>query len=320
MNHFYAPPEEPAAESDIPSFCEQIRAAAGPEGLPPGFSLRRLPADGEEPRLRFADGARDGIAMYHTSIEPGDSGPLHEILGLISAGALAAGEGLETFFVPNGPTMLPLIDGLQSWLMGHREEIDPEMLYRFSVKTLAESRNPEAVKFALSMLELLQPTQESRELVSTLALSDEFTLFCLYVIRGWEDGNEELFRLARLVHGWGRIFLVHELEATTPEIRRWLLMEGWNNHILSAYSACRCAQRGGLDTLLAQETLTPEEFAAASGLVAALLDEGPVRNISAMEDGKALLEAYLLHAGKMPQTEEERQTVEAVQRYVTAKS
>ena len=97
-------------------------------------------------------------------------------------------------------------------------------------------------------------------------------------------------------------------------------MEGWNNHILSAYSACHCAQRGGLDTLLAQETLTPEEFAAASGLVAALLDEGPVRNISAMEDGKALLEAYLLHAGKMPQTEEERQTVEAVQRYVTAKS
>ena len=258
--------------------------------------------------------------MYHTSIEPGDSGPLHEILGLISAGALAAGEGLETFFVPNGPTMLPLIDGLQSWLMGHREEIDPEMLYRFSVKTLAESRNPEAVKFALSMLELLQPTQESRELVSTLALSDEFTLFCSYVIRGWEDGNEELFRLARLVHGWGRIFLVHELEATTPEIRRWLLMEGWNNHILSAYSACHCAQRGGLGALLAQEALTPEEFAATSGLVAALLDEGPVRNISAMEDGKALLEAYLLHAGKMPQTEEERQTVEAVQRYVTAKS
>ena len=39
MNRFYAPPEEPAAEPDIPSFYEQIRAAAGPEGLPPGFSL-----------------------------------------------------------------------------------------------------------------------------------------------------------------------------------------------------------------------------------------------------------------------------------------
>lgn len=318
MNRFYVPPEEPAAEPEVPSFYEQIKSAAGPEGLPPGFSLRRLPAEGKEPRLRFADGARDGIAMYHTSVTPGDCAPLYEVLGLISAGALAAEERLEAFFVPEGPTMLPLIDGLQNWLTGHREEIDPGMLYRFSVKTLAESRNPEAVKFALSLLELLQPTQESRELVSTLALSDEFTLFCLYVIRGWEDGNEELFRLARLVHGWGRIFLVHELEADTPEIRRWLLTEGWDNHILSAYSARLCAQRGGLDALLAQEALTPEEFAAASGLVAALLDEGPVRNISVMEDGKKLLEAYLRHAGGMARTEEQRQTAEAVRRWLQA--
>lgn len=159
--------------------------------------------------------------------------------------------------------MLPLIDGLQNWLMDHREEIDPGMLYRFSVKTLAESRNPEAVKFALSLLELLQPTQESR---------------------------------------------------------RWLLTEGWDNHILSAYSARLCAQRGGLDALLAQEALTPEEFAAASGLVAALLDEGPVRNISVMEDGKELLEAYLRHAGGMARTEEQRQTAEAVRRWLQAAS
>lgn len=155
--------------------------------------------------------------------------------------------------------MLPLIDGLQNWLTDHREEIDPGMLYRFSVKTLAESRNPEAVKFALSLLELLQPTQE---------------------------------------------------------IRRWLLTEGWDNHILSAYSARLCAQRGGLDALLAQEALTPEDFAAASGLVAALLDEGPVRNISVMEDGKELLEAYLRHAGGMARTEEQRQTAEAVRRWL----
>lgn len=318
MNRFYSPPEEPAVRPEVPSFYEQIKAVAGPEGLPPDFSLRRPPAEGEEPRLRFADGARDGIAMYHTSVTPGDSAPLHEVLGLISGGALAAGEQLEAFFVPDGPTMLPLIDGLQSWLIDHREEIDPEMLYRFSVRTLAESHNPECVKFALSLLELLQPTQESRELVSTLALSDEFTLFCLYVIRGWEDGNEELFRLARLVHGWGRIFLVHELEANTPEIRRWLLMEGWDNHILSAYSARLCAQRGGLAALLDQGTLTPEEFAAASGLVAALLDEGPVRNISAMEDGKELLEAYLRHASRMVQTEEQRQTAEAARQWLQA--
>lgn len=304
----------PAPENALPSCYRQIAAAAGPEGLPEDFSLDYDGLGEEKPR--FAEGARDGIAMYHTSVTPGDVTPLHELLGLIAAGYLGAGKRLEEFFVPDGPSMLNLIDGMQEWVLDHREELDPGAVHRFAMTTLRESRNRECVKFALSLLELVNVPPEDRPVISTLALCDEFTLFCMYVIRGWEDGQEEMFRLAKLVHGWGRIFLVHELEPDTPEVKDWLLREGWRNTILDNYSTRVCAEEGGLAELLARESITREEYGTARALVAALLEEQPLPGISGMEDGAKLLKDYLRHAAALGDGEEDRKVREDVEGYL----
>ena len=305
-----------APEGDVPSFYQQITAAAEPEGLPEDFSLAY---PGREVN-RFVDGARDGIVMYHTSVTPGDVAPLHEILGLIAAGYLQAGQRLEDFFAPDGPIMLPLIDGMQDWIIDHREELDPGAFHRFAMTTLRESRNKECVKFALSLLELLDSQPEDRQVILTLALSDEFTLFCMYVIRGWEDGNDQMFRLAKQVHGWGRIFLVHELEPDTPEIRDWLLREGWRNDILPNYSAALCAKKGQLRELLSRSFLPPDQRDTVRDLVEALLVESPLPGISGLEDGEGLLREYLRHAGGMVLDEEDRRVVKAVEGYLEKKT
>ena len=233
--------------------------------------------------------------------------------GLIAAGYLRAGQRLEEFFSPDGPTMLPIIDGMQDWIIAHRKELDPTAFHRFAMTTLRESRNKECVKFALSLLELLDSQPEDRQVILTLALSDEFTLFCMYVIRGWEDGNDQMFRLAKQVHGWGRIFLVHELEPDTPEIRDWLLREGWRNDILPNYSAALCAKKGQLRELLSRSFLPPDQRDAVRDLVEALLVESPLPGISGLEDGEGLLREYLRHAGGMVLDEEDRRVVKAVE-------
>ncbi len=289
-------PKEPA----FPSLYWQIKEAAGPEGLPEGFSLQKAGETGDQ-GLRFVDGGVDGVTMYHTSIKPGDLEQLQKVLYLAAGENTRAGQVLEQYFRKGsdlgGPTMLSRIDGLQSWIIDHKDELPPQPLFRFARKLLQESRNPECVKFALAILELLDTSDDKvRELITTLALSDEFTLFCSYVIRGWEDGGQVLFRLAKQVHGWGRVFLVAVLEGNSPEVREWLLWEGWKNSILPSYSARRCAAGGGLLELLQRERLSDQEFEGIRGLVEALLDEGPVRNISAMEEGKELLREYLRHA------------------------
>lgn len=317
------PTRQPDAPAEAcPSCYRQIAAAAGEDGLPGSFSLRYPGIEAE--KIRFAEGARDGITMYHTRVETKDDPALHEILALISAGYLHSEEKLKEFFgTPDqGPRMLNLIDGLQDWIVGHREELNPGMLYRFAGYLIRESSSPECVKFGLTLLEMLhgspEEEQETRRVISTLALCDEFTLFCLYVIRGWADGADELFRLAQKVHGWGRIFIVHELEPDTPEKKDWLLREGWRNTVLDNYSAALCAKNGGLLALLEQETLPPEDYAAARSLVAALLEEQPLPGISGMEEGEKILDAFLRHAARQ-QGEADQTALKRVIGYLDSK-
>ena len=89
------PKEDNRPENGPPSFYQQIKTAAGPEGLPQDFSLQKV----QEPEgLHFVDGGTDGIAMFHTSIQPGELGELTEILSLITKGDSRAKERLEVFF------------------------------------------------------------------------------------------------------------------------------------------------------------------------------------------------------------------------------
>ena len=132
-----------------------------------------------------------------------------------------------------------------------------------------------------------------RETVRTLALADELTLYCVFVACRWENKDEELFAMAKQVRGWGRVHAVRELEPVSQEMKTWLLDEGWDNDVLPAYTALACAQRGGLRERLEQEALSRAQLDAAGGLIQALLDEGPVSNISRMEDAEELLLAYM---------------------------
>ena len=245
------------------SIYERIRAAVQPDGaLPKDFSIQEKPEDPQA--IRFAEGAADGIAFYHMG-GGGDQG---------------------------GEAMLGCIDGLQSWIVEHREELDASRLFGFANVVLRHSASLGAVKYALSVLELLAASQgQWRQTVRTLALSDELTLYCVWIAKHWENSGEELFHMARKVRGWGRVHAVRELEPATREMRDWLLDEGWDNDILPAYTALACAQRGGLRRRLEKETLSRARLTAAGGLIRGLLDEGPCQNISLMEDREELLPA-----------------------------
>ena len=287
---------------DSPSLYRSICAAIRSDGtLPGGFSLPRPPKGDDSRGLRFADGAFDGIALYHMAPDKRDIKSLTEILGLIGAGSFEqAAECLRLFFSTDDYiSMLPLIEDLQNWIIDHRDQIDANALYRFCLEQLKESRDVESMKFALSCLELLNTGENDqvRNLVQVLALSDEFTLYCLFIMRTWPDANEVIFETAKHVSGWGRIHAVAQLSPETEEIRRWMLLEGWHNTVMNEYSALLCAERTELLPHLQDGTLDEEEFAAAGAMLPFLLSEGPVAGLDALEGGPcALLERYLTQA------------------------
>lgn len=320
MLHFFKDKgrkEEPAAE---PSIYSAIRSALQADGtLPPDFCLRKK---AEDNKITFADGAMDGIAIYHMGHGEPDIQPLCEVVRLIASGSFSEAEvKLQAYFSDEYAAMLPLIDGLQGWIIQNKNDIDPNNLYRFALKMLKESTHIECVKFALSILEMLDNgrNKETQAIVETLAASGEFTLFCLFIMRRWPDGNQAIFKAAKKVHGWGRVHAVEQLSAETDEIKHWLLYEGCDNYVTAEYSALTCANKVDLTGLLRNSTITTEDFSAAAALIDLLLSEGPVAGISEIEKPGELLTDFLKHAERSTLSISEYETVLNIQKYCAQK-
>lgn len=317
MLDFLNPKKDPSAPSLYQAICGAIQSDGT---LPRDFCLPRPKNEDAEQKLRFADGAFDGISLYHMAPDKRDIKSLTEVVGLISAGSYdKAEECLQLFFsMDEYISMLPLIDDLQAWIIDHKEQISAKALYEFSVGVLKGSTDVESVKFALSCLELLNTGDNTqvRNLIKVFALSDEFTLYCLFIMRQWPDANTAIFDAAKHVSGWGRIHAVQRLEPENDEMRRWLLTEGWRNDVMTEYSALNCVEKSGLAEKLKNGRPDETEFTAAGGLIVPLLNEGPVAGISGLGDGALdFLADYLTLAEQRAKTDTDFAAVSAILDY-----
>lgn len=282
------------------SLYEFIRTAAAPlreTGVLPEFSLPPDP----NAALPFADGAQDGITMYHT----GGDDISDETKSLMAKAVQTAAKGeykaAEQLFIELGKSAraISLIDELQEYIIANRETLPAGELCKFAVYAAEMSSDRECVKFGLSILELLniEDNEPVKSMVTVLGLSSEFTLFSVFVMLRWHDGNEAIAFLARSVRGWGRIHAIERLEPETEEIRKWLLREGVHNTVVPAYSALTCWNKSGAAELLrSDDELSDEDFHGIRDIIDALLDEGPREGISAIENAEEILAGFLRKA------------------------
>ncbi len=282
------------------SLFQAISDALKEGSLPGDFSL---PADKSgEGGIAFADGAMDGIALYHMgpqTMEDGDRGLMKDaVMAAGSRGFERASESFED--LSRRVRALSLVEDLQTFVMDRRDGIDADALYDYALTLIRHSDSRECVKYGLILLSLFKTDgdEKVRQTVRTVGLSDEFTLFALFVMGQWDDGNEEIFELAKNVRGWGRIHAVERLEPSSEEIRRWLLTEGVRNDVMPAYSALTCWQKSGAEEILSGQP-SYWDFAGIRDILVNLLDEGPVAGISAVENGEAAVSAFLEQAQRL---------------------
>ena len=283
--------------SENKSVYNRIKEAMGPDGrLPEDFVLRQLPEGG----MQFADGAMDGTVRYHMGpTQNPDISGLTLVLEMASKERFKdAANALVTHFNQGG-MILPVMDALQDWVYEHPENLSPEALGRFARTLLVQSEDSESVKFAITVLELLdqEPDQELKEILLTLAVSEELTLFCLFMLGTFEDGNALIYSLAQKLKGWGRIHAVSMLKPENEEMKEWLLREGWRNEIMPEYSAAVAIKRGKLIDLL-QGTVSGEDFRLAGQLIGYCLADTPVPGLSKYKRTGELLALYIDQAAK----------------------
>ena len=256
----------------------------------------------EEGELHYVDGFLDGGIMYHCSPEEQDPKPLYKVIQLISDDKYDNAELAlnEYFYNMTEVQVFSVIDDVQKWILDNRSSLDAQSLVNFAINELSRSKNVEAIKFSLAVLELfdLSSSKKCTDAIKTLALSNEFTLFCIFAIRNWSNKNDLIFEMAKKVFGWGRIFAVNKLEPTSGTIKKWLLEEGLDNDIMPEYSVLDVAKKIDIANFVKKENLTKTEYKYIGNIIFNLLREGPCPGISELEDKEIMLENYLRQAQK----------------------
>ena len=279
--------------------------------LPEDFKLPPKDPNG----VPWADGAMDGVYIYHTVGNEEDIEPLKNIVFQISEGKF---EEAETNLDKLDFSMVSRTNSLLSWIIQEQKQINLNNLYEFASSRLVTTKNIEVIKFCLSVLAIMnvETDAETIEKVKILALSDEFTLYCLNIFVKLENSNEEIFKIAKKVKGWGRVHSIGYLEATNDEIKEWILEEGCHNYVLPAYTAYTCAKKINLVEILNEDKISNKKFNNISYLMNALLDESAITGISALEDRELLIERYLEKAKTLASTEEDYYAVITLKEYI----
>jgi hypothetical protein len=128
-----------------------------------------------------------------------------------------------------------------------------------------------------------------------LGLHDEFTLYSVDALgKMLDEPEQEIWKLAKKVDGWGKIHAVERLADTvSPEIKDWMLRAGYRNTIMDDYLAYICATTGGLKDALEAAVVDDDLFHSIREIIAALLRIGPARNIQQYRDAGQVIPRYL---------------------------
>lgn len=161
---------------------------------------------------------------------------------------------------------------------------------------LEHAAHREVVKFSITVLGCTD-CEKYKELLFTLGMHEEFTPYVLFALKnGTMRANNQVWQLAQSVYGWGKIAAVEQLEATTPEIKQWLLTKGCRNKIMDEYLAYSCAVKGELDVALYEETISKELYDGAGLIIQALLNERAPESIEDYPYASAVLSRFVYHS------------------------
>lgn len=289
----------------------------------PPAQLPDEPGDDEAPfggpTIRWAAGARDGVAVFHVT---GRSPGLRQVAPIVDA-LLAwlrspgneeremleqvvvrvVGDAAFVSFVG------PVLDRLEAELDDPANSIVAATLPASVRRLVVETSQRDVLKLAIALLGAFGGP-EDRELLETVGLHDEFTFYAVDALAAIvPDPIESWMLLAVNLAGWGKIHAVLALVEALPdsgaragEIRDFLLRYGCENGVQNGYLALPIAEATGLaEALAASDGRAPDApLLLGAGLILSSLAEdaaqgGPTSDMGDYADGAVAAERFLHH-------------------------
>jgi hypothetical protein len=261
-----------------------------------GYELPDEALRNKDKPLRFAAGAMDGVFSHHVGPEETEQ-EATRIANLIKIIAEEDSLDAKTELYPilQEDGLVGLIDPTLQKMVEAELSIQP-YLHNYARWLAFESPDRGAVKLGIAILGLIQD-REDMDRILTLGKHEEFTLFAAVALtNAARDPETQLWELAQFVDGWGKIHIVERLSGThNPEIKKWLLREGYQNSIMYEYLAYTCAVNGELKKELSEPSVDKELLRGAGDIIEALINGGPAENIDDYEDGAEVVSLYVSH-------------------------
>lgn len=268
--------------------------------------------------IRWAAGAMDGVMGHHME-ELDRQKPVQEAIDLVRSYCLSPTAKTKAALYQHvvAGTTLPLIDPILQALV-EAQGLNHDRLYEVAYSFATEAPDREPVKFGLSILGLYRKP-ENTTLLQTLGRHEEFTLFAAVALARISENPElSLWSLAKNVDGWGRIHTVERLADTqNPDIKHWMLREGYKNWVMYEYLAHTCATTGDLLAALDVNRADRELLTSAGELLAALINGGPAQGINDYHDGALATERFLGHMERDADTLDDFIHIQAIRGYLS---
>lgn len=306
-----------------PSIYPHIKAhiVAGKNGLADGGD--KLPDDAavfQEGGLRWVSGGMDSAFGHH-----GGGGNAQDaakkVIGLLKAALKTPTDDrvAKLYTALKDGSAIDCVDPLLEQIVNDGN-VNADRLHDVAIWLATKAADREPVKMALAFLGVLQG-YDDREVILPLARHEEFTLYASVAIMNQvKDPERTLWEIAKHVDGWGRIQTVERLaETTDPEIRAWLLRDGYKNSVMCEYLAYTCAKAGDLQAALAVEKVDDALLHGAGDIIQTLItgQGGPAEGIDDYEHGAAVTQAYLKNLDDRANSLDQFLVLKTIERFLT---
>ena len=286
-------PEAADAQSTFFSHALALAALHGPGPWPDGG----YPLPDEDPAREqlMVGSVLDGVRTHHfgSAPDPDAAARIADLVADLVTGppSQSACAGLHAALA--GQPTLQVADGLGGQV---RRRGLPADRVRAVGRWLAEyGTRRDAVAGGIVLLGVAGDGRD-RDLLLLLGALEDLTLYAVVALaRTQPDPDRAVLEMARRVAAWGRIQAVERLKGTSdPQIRGWLLREGFRNEVMNEYLAPLAATTGDLYTAMLDPEPDEALLDGAGGIIDALCAVGgPAKDIRDYPDGPAVIGRYL---------------------------
>ncbi|MEV6865336.1 hypothetical protein AB0M44_30550 [Streptosporangium subroseum] len=235
----------------------------------------------------------DGINTHHfrPGSDPGAVGEIADLLQSLVTAPPHPGDLARLHERAADPPALDIADALLDELRHRR--LPKDRLHAVGRHLAEHGTRRNATKIGLVLVGACGDTRD-RGLLLLLGALEEFTLYAVVALtRTQPDPQRAAYELARRVQGWGRIHAVERLEGCDdPEIKAWLLRDGFSNGIMDEYLAHLAATTGDLYSALLESEIDDDLLDGAGGILSALALGGPAEDMTDYADAVPALSRY----------------------------